>query len=214
MAPSSHRWTVTASLALLSLTIAVSSRADKARSCVLLNPLSSLETNLAGWSVERETKMTDEVLDVLKPSSYLMRTYKRENLRLELLIVFFNEQKEGATTHSPKNCLQGTGWEIWNATTMEIDPRVKVNRIRLQSLDSHLVGLYWYQSPRGIYTNEYVGKILLLRDALFNIDTSETMVWVTLPDSPKAIAEGLDFIRPLIRRLGPLLRCSSQPYRQ
>src|SRR6266404_6206299 len=137
----SRGWTVTASLALLSLTIVASSRADRPRSCELVAPLSSLETTLAGWNVERETKMTDEVLEVLKPSSYLMRTYKRQNITLEMLIVFFNEQKEGATAHSPKNCLQGTGWEIWNTTTMEVDPGVKVNRIRLQNSESRLVGL-------------------------------------------------------------------------
>jgi EpsI family protein len=179
----------------------------------LRNPLESLETSLAGWKAQKESKMADEVIAVLKPSSYLMRTYKRDSRTLELLIVFFSEQKEGAAAHSPKNCLQGTGWEISDTAKIEVDPGISVNRVRLRNSDTHLSGLYWYQSQRGIFANEYVGKLLLLRDALFEMDTSETLVWITLADSPEALAEGLNFVRPVMRRLRPLLQCSKATMR-
>jgi len=44
--------------------------------------------------------------------------------------------------------------------------------------------LYWYQSRDRVIASEYIGKVLLVRDALFSGRTSGSIVRIVVPDRP------------------------------
>ena len=57
---------------------------------------------------------------------------------------------------------------------------------------------YWYQSPNRVIASEYLGKIMLVRDALFDGKTAGSIVRIVLPDVPESRDEGKAFATALI----------------
>ena len=56
-------------------------------------------------------KFNQETLAVLRASDYLLRNYKdRDGRVLNFYVGYYASQREGATYHSPLNCLPGSGW--------------------------------------------------------------------------------------------------------
>ena len=120
---------------------------------------------------------------------------------MDLLIAYYQQQRAGETMHSPKHCLPGAGWEIWNHGTAElqVDGRMqRINQYQIQNAGERLVVLYWYQSRRRIIASEYWAKVLLAKDALSSADTSGSLVRITFPDEPGRLQEGLEFSQALI----------------
>jgi hypothetical protein len=113
----------------------------------------------------------------LNPSSCLCRTYSNGNLNVDLFIAFYAQQRAGESMYSPKHCLPGAGWEIWNYDTMEIPAAGKVDRI---------------------IASEYLGKLLLARDALLENATAASIVRLILPDQPGVPQAARNFASELI----------------
>ena len=44
-------------------------------------------------------------------SSYLFRWYAGDEAPFDIYVGYYEEQTQGRTIHSPKNCLPGSGWE-------------------------------------------------------------------------------------------------------
>ena len=92
------------------------------------------------------------VLQVLKVDDYLWRQYGGTyGPPLGLYIGYYQSMRQGATYHSPKNCLPGSGWyfvEMGRIPLQATDSRgqpVEINKFVIQKgLDKQLV-LYWYQ---------------------------------------------------------------------
>ena len=61
-----------------------------------------------------------------------------------------------------------------------------------------MVVFYWYQSKHRIIASEYMGKILLAKDALLDGRTGGSLVRITLPDTAAAPAEAKAFAALLI----------------
>ena len=106
--------------------------------------------------------------------------------------------------HSPKNCLPGNGWEIWQYDTRDIDVQGRKVRINVDQVshdgERHLL-LYWYQSKHRIIASEYLGKFLLLRDAVLDGDTSGAIVRIMMPSHPTAADEAIQFAKTMIPAL-------------
>ena len=86
-------------------------------------------------------------------------------IHLELYIGYYKSQRQGATYHSPKNCLPGSGWAFLHTGTIALHgtqapgPPVEINKFIIQKgLDKQLV-LYWYQDRGRIITSEYWAKV-------------------------------------------------------
>src|SRR6185312_15377521 len=53
----------------------------------------------------------DATMAVLKASDYIMREYRRaDGKTANFYVGYYASQREGATYHSPLNCLPGSGW--------------------------------------------------------------------------------------------------------
>src|SRR5262249_9600712 len=145
--------------------------------------------------------LRDDVLTVLKPTSYLSRLYRKDGEQIELFVAYYSQQRAGESMHSPKNCLPGSGWEVWNYGTASVPVngrQVTVNRYSVQNGPQRMLVLYWYQSKSRIIANEYLGKICLVRDALLSGQTAGSIVRLTLPDRPGALEDGVAFASNLI----------------
>src|SRR5262249_5895980 len=127
----------------------------------------------------------------------------------DLFVAFYAQQRAGESMHSPKHCLPGAGWEIWNYASMDIPVNgqiYKINKYSISREGVRSVVLYWYQSKGRIIASEYMGKVLLARDALMQDSTAASIVRVTVPDEPGALDEasslGAQLILEMQRCLG------------
>ena len=204
-----YRWPAGISLTLLSVACAAVWYSEGIARCSPAMPIESLDRSIGGWTAVRYEALTQDDLDVLKPTAYLLRDYRRKDAELELLIVFFAHQEAGETWHSPRLCLPGDGWEITDSAAVELGPQTRINNVRVRKSGKNYRMLYWYQSQDQVFTNEYLGKILLVRNAILSGNTSGSMVRIILPETPEALADGLVFAKPLMEQVRSLLHCGS-----
>jgi EpsI family protein len=193
-------WRFTSALALLTGTVVLSGMAERRPAQSLARPLETISTQIGPWRMTGRETLGAEVLDLLKPTSYLSRFYEGNEL-LGLFIAFYERQTAGATLHSPKNCLPGSGWEVWKQAYLTVPTRqgsVTVNRYSIRRLDEKIVMYYWYQSKDHLVASEIAGKFLLVRDALFSGHTAAALVRVTLPDTAAADEDASGFIAQLL----------------
>jgi EpsI family protein len=178
---------LTATFLLLAGTLAASKLVAHRKSEMLALPLATIARNIAGFSGVDNPALDEPTLRALNPTSYLSRTYSNGGLAADLFISFYAQQRAGESMHSPKHCLPGAGWEIWNYDTMEIPAagqRFTVNKYSISRESERRLVLYWYQSRDRIIASEYLGKLLLARDTLLQNATAASIVRLILPDQP------------------------------
>jgi EpsI family protein len=205
---SSRRFLLT--LLMLGATLGASMLAAIRVPEVLSQPLETISTDLAGWRVSASDQLTPGVLRALIPTSYIARTYTKGPGWLQLFIAYYSQQRSGEAMHSPKACLPGAGWEIWKYDSSQLlvnSSPVKVNKYFIQRPGERMIVYYWYQSPGRIVASEYLGKLLLVRDALRTGRTGGSIVRVTVPDEPASEAEGMRFAAAVIPEMR---RCLGQ----
>ena len=120
---------------------------------------------------------------------------------MDLLIVFYEQQRAGESMHSPKHCLPGAGWEIWKQETVQVPVSgtpITINKYSIQNAGRRMLMYYWYQSKEQIIADEYLGKVLLARDSLLTGRTAGSIVRFSMADTPEAPDEALRFATELI----------------
>jgi EpsI family protein len=189
-------WRFPVCVLLLSTTLAASLWTTRDSPERLAQPLESIETRIAGWELSNSPEVGARVLERLRPTATLSRIYRKDDRQLGLFIAYYAQQRAGESMHSPRHCLPGSGWEIWRreaASVRFLDRPVKINKYFIQNGGRHMVIYYWYQSGARIVANEYLGKLLLARDALLDGRTAGSIVRIDVPDTPESAAEGLQF---------------------
>ena len=193
-----------ATVLLLVMTLAAYALTERRKVDSLAQPLETVSGRISGWEVAGQAPLGDNVLKTLQLTSYLSRTYAKEGTQLGLLVAFYAQQRAGESMHSPKHCLPGSGWEIWkqDSANVPVNGRnVVINQYSIQNSGQRMLVFYWYQSKHRIIASEYMGKLLLAKDALLDGRTAGSLVRITLPDTPSAPAEGTAFAAALIPEL-------------
>ncbi len=196
---------------LLAATLAGYTLSERRKADFLSQPLETIEKQIGGWTVVGDEPLSSGVLGRLQLTSYIDRTYEKQGTKLELFIAFYAQQHAGESMHSPKYCLPGAGWEIWKHDSAMVPVKsglVKINQYSIQNSGRRMLVFYWYQSKHRIIASEYMGKILLARDALLDGRTSGSLVRITIPDTSSAPAEGTAFAAALIPQVQ---RCFGEP---
>jgi len=186
---------------LLGATLTVSQLTAHRRSEALAKPLDTIDRQILGFTGTDNPALDPFTLHALQPSSYLVRTYSKPSLKVDLFIAFYEQQRAGESMHSPKHCLPGSGWEIWSYTGTDIPMggrSVNVNKYSISHEGERRLVLYWYQSKKRIIASEYLGKILLARDTLMQDSTAASIVRVIVPDQPGALDEARAFAAALL----------------
>ncbi len=97
---------------------------------------------------------------------------------------YYEQQSQGHTIHSPRNCLPGGGWEPLTSSQPRIRTaagEVPVNRYLIGNGAAKALVLYWYQGRGRVEANEYAVKWDLLRDQALRGRSDEALVRVIVP---------------------------------
>jgi EpsI family protein len=192
---------ITATFLLLAATLTASKLTSNRRSELLANPLDTISRQIMGFTGIDNPPLAEGVLKALAPTSYLVRTYSNGGLHADLFIAFYAQQRAGESMHSPKHCLPGSGWEIWNYQSANIPvsgDSFKVNEYSISHEGERRLVLYWYQSKNRVIASEYLGKILLARDTLLQDSTAASIVRIIVPDQPGTAEQARLFASQLI----------------
>ena len=180
---------------------------------------SSFPLTLANRWQGKELGMDQEVLDVLKVSDYMMRYYQPIPIRdgtdnqppltpLSLYVGYYESQRTGATYHSPKNCLPGSGWNFAESDIVSIPithsgpskRNILVNKVLIQKgIEKQLV-VYWYHDRGRTIASEYMAKAYMIWDAMTQNRTDGALVRIIVPvrESPEeAFQIGVTFLNDM-----------------
>ncbi len=167
-------------------------------------PLTQIRGQIEGWTAVGDETLPESSLLQLKATSYLSREYQKGDQRLNLFIAYYSQQRAGESMHSPKHCLPGAGWEIWQlgSARVRIDSKtLEINKYSIENAGIRKVMFYWYQSKDRVIASEYLGKVLLARDSLLTGRTAGSIVRVIVADTPAAQSEGTEFSSAAIREV-------------
>ena len=150
-------------------------------------PLKDFPEQLAGWQkAKADQVIDDETMKVLRASDYLLRDYRGPDGQVANFYVgYYASQREGASYHSPLNCLPGAGWTLNNPDKVTIalpdGNSFVANKYVIQNGDFKNLMIYWYQGRGRAVASEYWGKVYTVVDSVRLRRSDGAMVRVTVP---------------------------------
>jgi EpsI family protein len=99
---------------------------------------------------------------------------------------YYATQRNGATYHSPLNCLPGSGWVMSDPARITITPSdgrasFEANRFVVANGRDRALMIYWYQGRGRAVASEYWGKIFTVIDSVRRRRSDGAMVRVMVP---------------------------------
>lgn len=193
-------------VAILGATLLAGRMLERSSTDQLAAPLETFPERLGGWASAAQFRLTGREEEMLQPTAVVNRVYRKQDLEAQLFIAYYAQQRAGETMHSPRGCLPGSGWEIGKQESATVPFRgiqAPVNQFSIQNAGQRMLAIYWYQSRKRVIANEYLGKALLVRDALVDGHSSGSLVRIILPDRSDAVKEGLELaalVMPEVQR--------------
>ncbi|MGH7856880.1 MAG: exosortase C-terminal domain/associated protein EpsI [Candidatus Binatia bacterium] len=148
-------------------------------------PLETFPASLGQWQGRELTTLSEDVLQQLKLSDYVLRRYAHpEGQSVWLYVGYWDTQRRGAQIHSPKHCLPGGGWNPLEAESVRVPisssaGAIAVNRYLLQKGASFLLVAYWFQMQGETIANELDAKIALVESSLLRNRSDAALVRVS-----------------------------------
>ncbi len=153
-------------------------------------PLSGFPMNLDEWRGQHDN-LTGKLLDNLKLTDYLLVDYARPDGGIvNFYVAYYENQRKGASPHSPRACIPGGGWRITSLSREKLSldggasTALNFNRVIIKRGDTSQLVYYWFQQRGRLMANEYLVKWYLLVDALFRNRTDGALVRLTTPIAP------------------------------
>lgn len=153
-------------------------------------PLADLPREMLGYSgVDRPVSAEEQ--KVAGMDTFLFREYRADSIpRFSIYVGYYEQQTQGRTIHSPRNCLPGAGWEPLDVSRRAIlvgGTPVTVQRYLIAKDTKRAVVYYWYQGRGRVSSNEYKVKWELLRDAALRGRSEEALVRIVMPFDSSAV---------------------------
>ena len=174
-------------IAILVVGLLVNSWAYLGEAHVDRKPLKDFPTQIGTWSrLGADTKLDEPTMKVLRASDYLLRDYRRtDGVQANLYVGYYASQKDGATFHSPLNCLPGSGWTLTEPAKRTITTpqgfSFQANQYVIQNGSQRVAMIYWYQGRGRTVASEYWGKIYTVIDSVRLRRSDAAMIRVTVP---------------------------------
>ena len=153
--------------------------ARRATSTPLAAPIASVAVTSLG-STGTDIPITPEEQRVAGMTAFILRGYEPANQpAYSIFVSYYDEQRQGKSIHSPKNCLPGAGWEPVESQAVVLQTTagpVTVNRWLLAMEGKSAIVYYWYQGRGRVAHDEFRVKFDLLRDAAVHGRTEEALV--------------------------------------
>ena len=159
---------------------------DEAR--VTRSQLKDFPKQVGAWrQVGGDDRFDVQTESILRADDYLLRNYQSQDGRFASFYVgYYATQRNGATYHSPLNCLPGSGWDMSKPGRVTIRPTngrpaFEANEYLIQNGKDKQLMIYWYQGRGRAVASEYWGKIYTIMDSLRRRRSDGSMVRVTVP---------------------------------
>ncbi len=114
-----------------------------------------------------------QYLDALQLDDYLLADYTATGQpTVNVYVAYYLSPKKGRSSHSPKQCIPGGGWEITSFAPVEMDrvvggaPGREINRVVIQKGGQKQIVYYWFKQRDRWITSEYLVKFFLFWDSL------------------------------------------------
>ncbi|HCX29775.1 MAG TPA: EpsI family protein [Blastocatellia bacterium] len=149
--------------------------------------LKNFPIQVGAWKQEGVDQRFDaQTMSVLRASDYLLRDYRLGNAQMaNLYIGYYATQRDGASYHSPLNCLPGAGWSMVDPAMITIRlPNGKsflANKYVVENGNIRELMIYWYQGRGRMIASEYWGKIYTVLDSVRLRRSDAAMVRVMVP---------------------------------
>ena len=150
-------------------------------------PLKDFPEQIGDWRKSRADRVLDDAtLSVLRASDYLLRDYYRADGQIgNFYVGYYASQREGASFHSPLNCLPGSGWSLGAPGKVMVPlpdgSQFVANKYVIENGDDKSLMLYWYQGRGRMVASEYWGKVYTVIDSVRLRRSDAAMVRVTVP---------------------------------
>jgi EpsI family protein len=149
--------------------------------------LKNFPAQVGAWKQEGIDQRFDvQTMSVLRASDYVLRNYRLGNGQMaNLYIGYYATQRDGATYHSPLNCLPGSGWTMLDHSMITITlpngESFVANAYVIENGGVRDRMIYWYQGRGRIIASEYWGKIYTVLDSVRLRRSDVAMVRVMVP---------------------------------
>ncbi len=149
-------------------------------------PLKEFPQQIGPWRQQGEDVRFDrETEKVLRADDYVARTFESKGRTGSLYVGYYETQRNGATYHSPLNCLPGSGWVMSEAGRINISPAgaspFEANRYVIQNGNQRALMIYWYQGRGTAVASEYWAKIYTVLDSVRQRRSDGALVRVMVP---------------------------------
>lgn len=150
-------------------------------------PLKAFPQQVGNWNqVGVDQIMDDETMKVLRASDYLLRDFRRNDGRVANYYVgYYATQSNGASYHSPLNCLPGAGWVLSEPGKVDLTlpggASFTANKYVIENGNSRSLMVYWYQGRGRAVASEYWGKVYTVIDSVRLRRSDGAMVRITVP---------------------------------
>jgi EpsI family protein len=178
-------WALLAALLLGGGVINVWERAGEAR--VSRQPLKNFPAQIGTWhQTGADLHFDEETEKILRADDYLSRNFVSDGRMASFYVGYYATQRNGATYHSPLNCLPGSGWVMSDAARITIVPTgggapFEANRYLVANGRDKALMVYWYQGRGRAMSSEYWGKIYTVLDSVRRRRSDGAMVRVMVP---------------------------------
>jgi len=148
--------------------------------------LKEFPARIGSWQQQGEdVRFDDETEKVLRADDYVSRNFQSNGRFASLYVGYYATQRNGATYHSPLNCLPGSGWVMSDGGKMTITPTgapsFEANRYVIQNGNQRALIIYWYQGRGSAVASEYLAKIYTVLDSVRRRRSDGALVRVMTP---------------------------------
>lgn len=149
--------------------------------------LKEFPVQVGDWRRERPDQILDDAtLAVLRASDYLLRDYRRtDGQSANFYVGYYASQREGASYHSPLNCLPGSGWTLSEPGKVDLTrpdgSTFTANKYIIENGDHKSLMIYWYEGRGRSVASEYWGKVYTVIDSVRLRRSDGALVRVTVP---------------------------------
>jgi EpsI family protein len=186
----------------------------------LKQPITDFTIQIGSWQGEQNQPFAQKVLDILRVDNYLNRVYRNEKGDwISLYIGYFQDQKNGETVHSPRNCMPGSGWNFTQTQAVTFDAingkypiKPKALRAILVNGKERMLTYYWFQGRGRFLTSEYWQKIYMVLDSIRYNRTDEALVRVLAPLPQEGNIDAIEAqLKEFIVKILPILQYDYLP---
>lgn len=178
-------WGLLAVLLLGGGIISVWERAGEAH--IARKSLKDFPVQVGSWQqAGSDIRFDDETEKVLRADDYLSRNFISGDRTAALYVGYYATQRNGATYHSPLNCLPGSGWVMSDPARIVVTPAgggasFEANQFVIANGRDRALMVYWYQGRGRAVASEYWGKIYTVLDSVRRRRSDGAMVRVMVP---------------------------------